>query len=107
MKEFRKTRLQDTLERIGRLPTGDLASIPVQELVSVAAQIDFSAIARTREFISRMTRFIESVEKEVAAKERTAGDGDPVAQAEAIDEALNKIDAALESVVEAGAVVDA
>jgi hypothetical protein len=98
VEEFRMTPLKETLERIGRLPEGDLVSVTVQELVSVASHIDFSAVLRTREFIGRMTRFVGAVEQEVAAKERTAEDADPITQAAAIDEALKKIAEALESV---------
>lgn len=107
VEEFRKTRLQDTLEKIGRLPEIDLGSIPVQDLVSVAAQIDFSVIARTREFIQRMTRFVSGVEQELAAKERTAEDADPAAQAAAIEAALEKIESALQSVDQTPSEVDA
>ncbi len=107
VEEFRMTRLKETLERIRRLPEGDLGSVPVQELVSVASHIDFSAILLTREFIGRMTRFVGAVEQEVAAKERTAEDADPITQAAAIDEALKKIAEALESLDQARSEVDA
>jgi hypothetical protein len=101
VEEFRKTRLQETLERIGRLPEGDVAAIPVQELVAVASHVEFAAILRTREFIGRMTRFVAGVEQEVAAKERTAGDADPVVQAAEIDAALDRIAGTLESLDQA------
>lgn len=95
IEEFRKTRLQDTLEKIRRLPEGDLASVPVTDLVSVAAQVDFTVIARTQEFIKRMGQFISGVEQQVAAKVRTAGDADPTALANAIEAKLDEIATAL------------
>lgn len=107
VEEFRKTRLQEALERMGRLPAGDLGSVPVQDLISVASNIDFSTILRTRDFIGRMTRFVAAVEQEVAAKERTAGDADPAALAAAIDEALDEIADALDSVDQARSEVTA
>lgn len=99
IEEFRKTSLQETLEKIRRIPDGDLAAVPVMDLVSVAAQIDFSAIARTRNHITLLNQFMAGVEQQVAAKERTAGDADPAAQAVAIEEALDRIEAELNSLV--------
>jgi hypothetical protein len=107
VEDFRKTALQETLEKIGRLPEGEISSLSVQEMVGVASHIDFSAILRTREFIGRMTRFVAGVEQEVAARERTAGDADPAAQAGAIDEVLDKLAQVLESVDPVRTEVDA
>jgi hypothetical protein len=95
IEEFRKTRLQDTLEKIRRIPEGDLASVPVMDLVSVAAQVDFSVIARTQEFIKRMGLFTSGVDQLVVARERTAGDADPAALAIAIEQKLDEIATAL------------
>lgn len=100
IEEFRKTRLQDTLEKIRRIPEGDIASVSVMDLVSVAGQVDFSVIARTREFIKRMNLFVSGVDQSVAARERTAGDADPTALATAIEQKLDEIATALSTLSE-------
>ncbi len=100
VEDFRKTTLQETLEKIARIPPQGLESVPVTDLVSIVSQIDFSAIARTREFLARMNDFLKAVEQEVATLERTAGDADPVAQAAAIDHAFAAISAALDAVAQ-------
>jgi hypothetical protein len=100
IEEFRKTRLQDTLEKIRRIPEGDLASVSVMDLVSVAGQVDFSVIARTREFIKRVNLFVSGVDQSVAARERTAGDADPTALATAIEQKLDEIATALSTLPE-------
>lgn len=95
IEEFRKTRLQDTIEKIRRIPEGDLASVRVMDLVSVAAQIDFAVIARTKDFIRRMALFMSGVGQLVTAKERTAGDADPTGLAVAIEKKLDEISGAV------------
>jgi hypothetical protein len=100
VEEFRNTKVQETLERIARIPAQGLESVPLKELVSVVSQIDFSAVARTREFLVRMREFLNAVEQEVATQERTAGDADPTAQAEAIDQAFATISAQLDALVQ-------
>ena len=97
IEEFRKTRLQETLEKLRRIPDGDLSAVPVMDLVTVASQIDFAVVARTQEFIRRMLAFLTGVEQQVTARVRTAGDADPEARAAAIEEALNTIEAGLAS----------
>jgi hypothetical protein len=101
VEDFRNTKLQDTLERIARLPAEGLESVAVTEMVSVVSQIDLSAIARTRKFVAQVNDFLKAVEQEVATLERTAGDADPVTQASAIDQAFAAISANLDAVTQA------
>lgn len=100
VEDFRNTKLQETLQKISRIPAQGLDSAPVKELVSVVSQIDFSTIARTREFLVRMNEFINAVEQEVAVLERTAGDADPAVQSAAIDQAFATISANLSALAQ-------